>query len=404
MNEKNVIRKGYLNQLKAWLNTPLIKIITGMRRVGKSTLMEQWVNYLQREEGIHSRQILFIPCDSLENTELQHWKQLEEHISPLAKQTGPKYLLIDEIQHIEGWETLITALHREGSWDLYITGSNSDMLSGELATRLSGRYVQMQIFPFSYSEHLEILGIKEHQSEEFMKYLQFGGIPVLYHIYDEDSMKHQILEAVYNTIILKDIIERHKIRNVDLLERIVSYYMDNIGNISNAKKIADYCKSQRISVGVETVQNYMKYLETCFIMHRVRRNDLKGKRILEVNEKLFCNDTGLRNAVLRRKTQDIGALLENLVYLELLRRGYHITVGYYGEWEIDFVAEKGSQREYYQVSYLLASEETINREFRPLEAVDDNFPKYILSMDQIDLSRNGIIHRSIPRWLLDKAP
>ncbi len=400
MEKKSLFRKTYLDQLKSWQDSPVIKIITGMRRVGKSTLLQQWMDYLQKNEGVTPENLLFIPCDSLEYSELKTYRQLKELILPIQKQEGKKYLLIDEIQQIDEWERVITALHRDPGWDIYITGSNSEMLSSELATRISGRYVTMQIFPFSYREHLAIKEIDQHVPEEFLKYLESGGMPVLYHVADEPAMKAQILESIYDTIVLKDIIERNNIRNVDLLDRITRFFMDNIGNISNANRIAGYFKSQRVSVGVETVQNYLQYLERCFVLHRAQRYDLKGKRLLEVNEKLFASDTGIRNAVLRKKTEDIAGLLENVVYLELLRRGYKVTVGHAGSWEIDFIAEKSGVREYIQVSYLLSSPETREREFRSLELIDDNYPKTVLSLDSVDLGRNGIRHMLLPEWLL----
>jgi len=265
---------------------------------------------------------------------------------------------------------------------------------------ISGRYVQLEVYPFSYQEHLAIHETSNHSDELFEKYIITGGMPTLYHITDEPLMVQQTLEAIFNTIILKDIIERYHIRNVALLEKIIRYFFDNIGNLSSAKRISDFCKSQRISVGVETVQNYVSYLESCYLFHRVKRNDLKGKKILEVNDKIYVNDHGIRNSILRREAGDIGDLLENIVYIELRRRGYTVTVGRFNDWEIDFVAVKGRRTEYFQVCYLLSSEETAEREYRPLEALPDNYRKHVLSMDRIHLGRNGIEHYYIPNWLL----
>jgi uncharacterized protein len=224
----------------------------------------------------------------------------------------------------------------------------------------------------------------------------------LYHLPNDDHLKNEVLDSIFNTIVLKDVVERYQVRNTVLLEKIIRFLFDNIGNITNAKRIADFCKSQRISVGVETVQNYIHYVKSCFIVQSVSRNDLRGRKILEVNDKVFVTDTGMRNALLRRKTEDIGALLENCVYGELRRRGFSVTIGYYGDYEIDFVAEKDGGVEYYQVTYLMEQPETINREFRALKVIPDNYPKYILSMDQIDLSRDGIIHLHIEDWLLQR--
>lgn len=398
--EKMICRDLYLNRLRSWIGAPVVKVITGMRRVGKSTLLRQLADYIKDEEADSSDRLLLIECDSLEYADLSHWEQLKDLLSTLSEENSMKYLLIDEIQNIEGWERVVTALQKENDWDLYISGSNSSLLSGELATRLSGRFVQIEILPFSYREHLQILGRSEHSTEDLNTYLTYGGLPVLYHLEDDGELKNQTLEAIYSTIILHDVVERYNIRNIALLEKIVLFFLDNIGNLSNAKRIADYCKSQKISVGVETVQNYMSYLSSCFFLRRLKRHDLKGRRILEVNEKLYSNDMGLRNAVLRRNQGDIGALLENAVYLELIRRGYSVTVGCYGNYEIDFVAKKSERLEYYQVSYLLASEETVEREFRSLEALKDNYPKFVLSMDDFDFSRNGIFHCNFAKWLI----
>lgn len=400
---KKIMRRDmYLDQLNSWEGTPLVKVLTGMRRVGKSTLLRQWADFLRNKKNLSDDNLLLVECDSLKYAELKQWKKLRDLIKPISDYQGMKYLLIDEVQNIEGWERVVTALQKEESWDIYITGSNSRLLSVELATLLSGRFVQMEIFPFSYGEHLNILGLNEHTKTRFNDYLIFGGLPIQYHLDDDGDLKRQTLEAIYSTIVLHDIVERYKIRNIALLEKIVLFFLDNIGNLSNAKRIADFCKSQKVSVGVETVQNYMKYLESCYFMHRVKRYDIKGRRILEVNEKLYANDLGLRNAVLRRNTGDIGALLENAVYLELVRRGYSVTIGFFDNYEIDFVVGKGSSREYYQVSYLLGSDETLEREFRPLEALQDNYPKYLLSMDDFDFSRNGIVHRNIVEWLVGR--
>ena len=402
MEEKEIIRTNYFDQLKSWLKSPVIKVITGMRRTGKSTILKQWAEFLVKNDLCSVENMFFLECDSLENIELTNFRELTERIKPYKKKPGYKFLLIDEIQNISEWEKVIAALHKENDWDIYITGSNSTLLSGELATRLSGRYVQLEISAFSYLEHLTILK-KSHSPEIFQQYLNHGGLPVLYHIAEEEFLKIQILDSIHHTIVLKDIVERYSLRNTALLEKIIQYFFDNIGNISNAKRIADYCKSQKISVGVETVQNYASYLESCYVIHRVKRHDLKGRKILEVNEKIYVNDHGLRNAVLRRKTQDIGALLENIVYIELRRRHYSITVGYAGNYEIDFVAEKNNSRIYIQVCYLLSSPETMEREFRALEVIEDNYPKFVLSMDLMDFSRNGIKHGFLPDWLQYKA-
>lgn len=401
MNRTGFYRNFYVEGLKQWLGAPVIKVLVGMRRVGKSTILRQWAEFLCQQNFCSPSQMLFVECDSLEYMDLQTASQLKDLIMPLEKKNGQKVLLIDEVQMIKDWEKVINALHKKGDWEIYLTGSNSELLSGELASLLSGRYIQFEIFPFSYQEHLNIKGLQEHSTDTFNRYLALGGMPTLYHLPEEEQLARETLESIYSTIVLKDVVERYQLRNIALLENLVKYFFDNIGNLTTAKRIADYCKSQRLSVGVETVQNYVHYLESCFIVHKLKRHDLKGKRLLEVNEKLFINDLGLRNAVLSRRTEDVGALLENLVFLELRRRGYALTVGFWGESEVDFVAEKKGQREYFQVCYQMSDTDTTEREFRVLEQLPDNYPKTVLSMDEIDLGRNGIQHRYLPQWLLE---
>ena len=397
-------RSDYLNELRKWVRTPLVKVLVGLRRSGKSTLLNQWSLLMVQEGMVQASHLLLLECDSLEGLELRDWTQLRDRVAQFSTTApGPKVLLIDEVQWIDGWEKVVVALHKQGDWDIYLTGSNSQMLSGELATLLSGRQVQILIQPFSYLEHLDIRGHKKHTPEEFQRFLRFGGIPSLYHLPDDDSVLTQTLESIFTTIVLRDVVERYKVRNVELLDRIVRFFFDNIGNLVNAKRIADYCKSQKLSVGVETVQNYVKYLESCFVVHRVQRNDLKGKRLLEINEKLFIGDVGLRNAILAKRTEDVGALLENLVFLELRRRGYQITVGIFGDYEIDFVADRAGTRHYFQVCYQMGAPEVVESEFRPLELIQDNHPKFVLSMDPVDLGRNGIQHRFLPDWLCERA-
>lgn len=398
-------RIKYLNWMQKYLNTPFIKVLVGMRRVGKSTLIQQFQELLISEKNIAQTQMLFIDKESLEHryieTEEQLFLKVNDHFRSLKPNTI-KYLFIDEIQEILNWEKAVNSFLKEGSFDIYITGSNAHLLSSDLATYLTGRYVQLQVFPLSYKEFLAIKNAPTHTADLFNHYMNFGGFPGLTHLPSEESLLYQTLDGLYNSIVLRDVIERYQIRNTALLEKMVHFFFDNIGNLVNAKKIADYVKSQRISVSVDAVQNYMSYLSACFAISQVKRFDLKRKRILEVNEKHYLGDLGLRHAILGFRPGDISQLLENLVYLELAQRGYKVFIGIWDKLEVDFVAEKDGKRLYIQVSYLLASPETREREFRSLKKINDSHPKLVLSMDTILRDEDGIQHLFLPDFLMNE--
>lgn len=404
MVELAFVREKYLNQIEAWKGAPVVKVLLGMRRVGKSVLLRQWRDRLQARGGVPAASIRLIERDALEWLHLESWKELRDEIQPwMDSCPGPKVLLIDEVQLIAQWETVVNALHQRGDVDLYLTGSNAHLLSSDLSTLLSGRWVGVTILPLSYQETLGMRGTAP-SPEEFQRWLTWGGLPGLHRMPDEPRLLEQALEAIYATVILNDVVSRHAVRNVPLLEKVAAYLFDQVGNVVSAKRISDYCKSQRVSVGVETIQAYAHHLEGAFAVHRVRRWDIKGRRHLEISDKYYAGDLGLRNALLKRTGAiDVGALLENAVLLELLRRGYTVSVGKLGEWEIDFVAERGGEKEYFQVCYLMADPSTLEREFRSLRLVDDNFPKTVLSMDPLDLSRDGIRHKYLPNWFREEA-
>lgn len=400
MSETLQVRESYLEILDRWKGTPLIKVLVGMRRVGKSVLLQHWRERLEHRHRVPSGRILVIERDSLEHAGMDSWEELRAVVEPWLKTDGPKHLLIDEVQLIEGWEKVVNALHKRGDIDIVLTGSNAHLLASELSTLLSGRWVGIRVLPFSYAETLSIRR-QDHSPQEFERWLRLGGMPVLHHMADDQGLQRQTLEAIHSTVLLRDVVARHEVRNVALLERIERYHFDQIGSLVNPKRISDFFKSQRIKVGVDTVQTYLHHLEGACALHRVKRYDLRGKRHLEIHEKIYATDLGLRNALLRRGLEDIGVLLENAVFLELVRRGYQVDIGKVGDWEIDFVASRDGAVEYFQVCYLLADPATSEREFRSLQAIGDNHPKTILSLDPIDLSRDGIRHRSVPEWLLE---
>lgn len=342
--------------------------------------------------------------ESVEFDFISNYQQLHNFIKNRLNPSPEKkiYLFIDEVQEIEGWEKCIASYLGSGNYDIYLTGSNAGMLSSELASLLSGRYIEFPIYSLGFSEFLDFMGKKEVEAQKhFPLYLQYGGFPALSHFDLDKEVVYQYIGSLYNTILLKDVVKRYHVRNITLLENITKYTFDNIGNIFSAKKVSDYLKSQRLSIGVETVQNYLFYLCSTFALHKVQRYDIKGKRLLELHEKYYLGDIGLRHALFGYRESDIAGMLENLVFLELKRRDYKISIGKYGTREIDFIATKADEKSYLQVSYLLASKETIEREFSPLLAIKDNYPKYVISMDTIfSTDHDGIKHLNLIDFLL----
>ena len=380
MHERNL----YIDRITPLINTPVIKVITGMRRVGKSCLLKLLIERL-RAGNVKTQQIVYINKESLEFDFIRNYQELHAYVKKrFASVKGPKYLFVDEIQEIEKWEKAITSFFSDADIDIFITGSNAHLLSSEIATLISGRYVEIPVYALGFEEFLLFRGIeKQDTSREFATFLRYGGFPAIHHFDLEEEVVYQYISALYDTILLKDVIKRNNVRNIHLLENVSRYLFDNIGNIFSAKKVADYIRSQRMSVGVETVQNYIAYLLSTFAVHKVSRYDIKGKRILELHEKYYLGDIGMRHAILGFREGDISGLLENLVFLELKRRGYKVFIGQLGKQEIDFIAEKKNQKIYIQVAYLLATPETVEREFSVLLRINDNYPKYVLSMDTV---------------------
>ena len=396
-------RNLYMNRIKPFVNKPVVKVITGLRRVGKSYFMRLIMEYLKQQD-ISDSQIIYLDMESVEFDFISNYQQLHNFIKNRLNPSPEKkiYLFIDEVQEIEGWEKCIASYLGSGNYDIYLTGSNAGMLSSELASLLSGRYIEFPIYSLGFSEFLDFMGKKEVEAQKhFPLYLQYGGFPALSHFDLDKEVVYQYIGSLYNTILLKDVVKRYHVRNITLLENITKYTFDNIGNIFSAKKVSDYLKSQRLSIGVETVQNYLFYLCSTFALHKVQRYDIKGKRLLELHEKYYLGDIGLRHALFGYRESDIAGMLENLVFLELKRRDYKISIGKYGTREIDFIATKADEKSYLQVSYLLASKETIEREFSPLLAIKDNYPKYVISMDTIfSTDHDGIKHLNLIDFLL----
>lgn len=378
-------RNLYQQQISSFINKPVIKVITGMRRVGKSCLLKLVIEDLI-DNNIEKSKILYINKESLEFDFIANYKDLYNYVETKFKNIqGQKYLFVDEIQEIDSWEKAVNSFFSQQGIDIFITGSNAKLLSSELATLLSGRYVEIEVYSLGFKEFIDFRQKKENSSnsENFKNYLRFGGLPAL-HAFDlNEETIFQYLNSIYNTIMLKDIIQRNSVRNVSLLENLTKYIFDNIGNIFSAKKITDYLKSQNLKVGVETIQNYLAYLGSTFVIHKVPRYDIKGKRLLQLHEKYYLGDIGLRHALLGFRESDVSGILENIVFLELKRRGYSVHLGKIGIREIDFIATKENQKIYIQVSYLLTSKTTITREFSVLQQIKDNYPKYVITMDTI---------------------
>jgi len=367
------------------VNKPVIKVITGMRRVGKSYLLKLIIETLGAQKSNGPDQILYINKESLDYDFIKDYKDLHNYVKASFKSVeGSKYLLVDEIQEIHNWEKAVSSLFSEGDIDIFLTGSNAHLLSSEIATLISGRFVEFPVYALSFEEFLLFRGKnKKDMHTEFPIYLKFGGLPAIHHFDFDEEVVYQYIGSLYNTILLKDVIKRNNVRNVHLLENITRYVFDNVGNIFSAKKISDYVKSQKMKVGTETIQNYISYILSTFALHKVARYDIKGKRILEIHEKYYLGDIGMRHALLGYKAADISGVLENIVYLELKRRGYQIYIGKFGNREIDFIAEKENRKMYIQVTYMLSSPETIEREFSALRSIKDNYPKYVISMDTV---------------------
>lgn len=400
----NIIRSVYFEKIKPFIDTPVVKVITGIRRCGKSVMLSQIKDFLV-QQGIQENQILSLNFEFFTDERVKSFESVTECVKKCAENSGNKklYLFFDEIQELNGWEKLINSYLVDFNSDIYITGSNAKLLSGELATYLAGRYVEIQMFPFSFSESFEALKISNpeiSQDDAFFFYIKAGGYPFLYNFNLSEIQQKQYLDDIFNSIILKDISNRNKIRDISLLKSLITFFVSNVGNTFSSSSLVKYLKNEHRSVSTETVYNYLEYCREACLFHLVQRENIAGKALLQTQEKIYIADHGIRQALFLSNQKDINQVLENIVYIELLRRGYAVTVGKSGNQEIDFCARKDSRMEYYQVSYLLASEETVGREFSAFNSLKDNYPKFVLSMDKLDFSQDGIIHKNIIDWLL----
>jgi predicted AAA+ superfamily ATPase len=403
-NQSLIPRREYLQQLIAFREKHLIKVITGVRRCGKSTLFSLYIKYL-KEHGVQDRQIISINLENIEYEHLLDYHALYYHIKKLLQSDAYTYVFIDEIQQCEGFEKAVDSLFTKRNVDLYITGSNAYMLSGELATLLSGRYVEIQMLPLSFREYLDFTHAgNDNLTSSFTRYLKHGSFPYVPMLEQQESVIRTYIDGIYTSILIKDVAQRKAITDVALLERIVKFLGSSIGSPISAKKLCDTIISSGRKISVNTVDAYLQALLDSYIFYKVDRYDIKGRSFLKTLGKYYIVDMGLRNHLLMNSESDIGHQLENIVYLELIRRGYHVSVGKLAAKEVDFVATLQNEISYFQVSASVLDEATLSRELAPLYAIQDNHPKILLTLDEIGAGSNheGIKQKNLLQWLIEK--
>lgn len=396
-------REAYMSRIRPFIDREPVKVLTGIRRSGKSVML----SLIQEElaaQGVRPEQMISLSFEAMENLSFCTAEALHREILRRAEGIcGRVYLFFDEIQEVAGWERCVNSFRVDLDCDMYITGSNAHLLSGELATYLAGRYVEFVIYPFSFAEFIDLYRTVQPEADvrrAFQAYLTHGGMPYLAALRYDAGACRQYLTDLFDSVELKDIVRRNNVRDVDMLERLLYYVTSNIGTPFSAASISKYLKSEGRKISPETVMNYLRACTDAFLFYRVKREDLAGKRLLSIQEKYYVADHGIREAVMGGNPRDIQLVLENMVLMELLRRGYTVTIGKVGDLEIDFIGKRQRERLYVQVSYLLASEETIHREFGVFDGIRDNYPKYVVSLDEFDMSRNGIRHMNIRDFLL----
>lgn len=402
-----VKREVYLEKIRNFMDKNVIKIITGMRRCGKSYLFKSIIHEL-KQRGTNDEDILLIDLELPTYNHIKTREQLDEIVVPFIESHENKvYLFFDEIQNVKEWEVSINSYYKLENTDIYITGSNSKLMSAEFATLLTGRYVNIELYPFSFNEFLDYKQELNHPpaitnelnsdlENFFEEYQTYGGIPLTI---SSQHDKELVLNGIYSSIILNDIIERYEIRNVGLFNRIIKYIIENTGNLISANAVYKYLKHEKLKITKTTIYNYLEYLENAYIIAKASKEDLVGKKEIMGSEKYYLIDTGFYKSQLDEKQRNIGHILENIIFIELKRHGYKITMGKVNNYEIDFICKKNNQKFYIQVTYLLENDETVEREFRPLLMIKDNYPKYVLSMDRIIQPQNGIKHMNIIDFL-----
>ena len=394
-------RELYLNKIRPFIDSDLIKVIIGIRRCGKSVLMKQIISEI-KEKHVDDAHIIYLNFEDLQFSFIENEMDLYRYIKDKIQDEGKYYLLFDEIQNVNNFEKAINSFRATLNCSVFLTGSNGKLLSGELATHLSGRYVSFRIMPFSFKEMCKVKDIsKDRVSEkDFMEYLNFGGMPQRFLMETESQVKIY-LRDLYDSIVLRDIVLRSKVSDVDVLNRIVEYMVMNTSQTFSAKSISAYFESISRKVSMDTIYQYLEHITNSLIFNKVMRYDIRGKKILTRSDKFYLSDLGFAKINNTGFKTEIGALIENVVYNELINRGYEVYVGKTVKGEIDFIVMNDGEKSYYQALYLLADEKIIDREFGAYESVRDNFPKYVLSMDKLDFSRDGIVHKNILDFLLE---
>lgn len=399
-----IIRERYLKEIRKFYDQDLIKVIIGIRRCGKSVLMKQIIDEL-KTKGIDEEHIIYINFEDYDYDIYTDSHKFHDFVKAKIKDNKKYYLFFDEIQNVDKWEKVINSFKATLNVSIFLTGSNSDILSGELATHISGRYVSFKISPFSFKEVCELKDVLDENKYElldvFEEYVKWGGLPQIFMQVD-DMSKKTYLNDVYNSIIVKDIVTRFNVKDVDLLNRIITYILTTPANTFSAESLSKYFESISRSVSLETIYNYIDYITRAMLIEKSSRYDIRGKRILTGKYKYYLTDLGFTNILSEGKKEQLGAYLENIVYNELINRGYTVYIGTNDASEVDFIATRFQEKIYIQVAYLLANEETITREFNAFNNIKDNYPKYVISLDNFDFSKDGIIHKNIIEWLLEK--
>ncbi len=396
-------RTKYLDDIRPFFDVDLIKVITGIRRSGKSTLLLQIIKELKTKKEIDNNHIIYINFEDVEYSFIKDYLILNKYIKDKIKDNKKYYLFFDEIQNVKSWEKTINSFKATLNTSIFITGSNSDLLSGELATLLSGRYVSFKIYPFTFKEVCELKKVKKEDYDNIFKdYITWGGMPQRF-IFEEEKQIRIYLTDIYNSIIMKDIINRFKITDIDLFNRILEYIMTTPSQTFSAENLVKYFNNNdNRNVAKDTIYNYLEYMCRGNLINKVDRYDIRGKRILNGKYKYYLTDLGLGQILNTSKKEQIGAYLENIVYNELIYRGYDVKIGTLENGEIDFICLKDGNKIYIQVAYILTDDKVIEREFNVYNTISDNYPKYVLTMDKFNFSQNGIIHKNIIDWLLEK--
>ena len=397
-----IIRERYLKQIRPFYNQDLIKVLIGIRRSGKSVILTQIIDELKKKET-DDEHIIYMNFEDFDYEEYTDPKKLNNYIKKKIKDDKKYYIFFDEIQNVDSWEKVVNSLRATKNTSIFITGSSSDLLSSDLATHIAGRYVSFKITPFTFSEVCELLNItdKNDLDETFNDYIKWGGMPQRF-MQSDDTSKKTYLSDIYDSIVIKDIVKRFKIKDIDLLNRIVTYILTTPAQTFSPESLKKYFESESRGVSLETLYNYLDYIVRANLVSKAERYYIRGKRILTGKYKYYLTDLGFTNILSDGKKEQLGAYLENIVYNELIARGYNVNIGNLENGEIDFIATRFEEKIYIQVAYILTDESVVKREFDAYKKIEDNYPKYVISMDKFDFSQNGIIHKNIIDWLLEK--